>query len=47
MYIGRVYYLIKRVKKIKIMHGVKLVIDYHPALRCLYGIFRELQSVVN
>ena len=28
-------------------NGVNLVIDYHPALRCLYGIFRELQSVVN
>ena len=27
--------------------GVNLVIDYHPALRCLYGVFKELQSLVN
>ena len=27
--------------------GVNLVIAYHPALRCLYGISKELQSVVN
>ena len=28
-------------------NGVNLVIDYHPALRCLYIIFKELQSLVN
>ena len=28
-------------------NGVNLVIDYHPALTCLSGIFKELQSVVN
>ena len=28
-------------------NGVYLVIDYHPALRFLYGIFQELQSVFN
>ena len=28
-------------------NGVNLDIDYHPALRCLYGIFKEIQSVVN
>ena len=28
-------------------NGVNLVIDYHPALRGLYGIFKELQSMVN
>ena len=40
-----VIYLIEGRKKEQ--SGVNLVIDYHPALRCLYGIFKELQSVVN
>ena len=26
---------------------VRFVVDYHPALRALNGIFRELQRIVN
>ena len=39
--------LFDRGEKNEQSNGVNLVIDYHPALRCLYGIFKELQSVVN
>ena len=37
--------LFDRGEKNKQSNGVNLVIDYHPALRGLYGIFKELQSV--
>ena len=38
-----------RLKGIKKYQGneVNLVIDYHPALRCLSGILKQLQSMVN
>ena len=39
--------LFDRGEKNKQSNGVNLVIDYHPAFRGLYGIFKELQSVVN
>ena len=39
--------LFDRGEKKEQSNGVNLVINYHPALRCLYGIFKELQSLVN
>ena len=39
--------LFDRGEKKEQSRGVNLVIDYYPTLRCLHGIFKELQSVVN